>query len=221
MNCGVTALILMVASVIVTVKQFGGHPIECAVDKELAGDVVNNYCWIHSTFSAWKITENGTDKSTAETPAPVRTGEELMHLLRHQALELIDPEVLRKHLHLKKEVDEAGYGRGYFRSDGTYPGVQSTSEETISRYHKYVQWIPGILILQVSDYFVITILQSKGGTLFSVKLTNTRVRFAALDSGFMDVVGSAMTRPHWIGRVPVSHPSMNSVNYSSANEYFT
>ncbi|KAL0276071.1 UNVERIFIED_CONTAM: hypothetical protein PYX00_003733 [Menopon gallinae] len=151
LNCGVTALLLMIASVIVTVKQFGGHPIECAVDKELAGDVVNNYCWIHSTFSAWKVTENATGRGTARTPAPVKTGDELMYVLRHQALELIDPEVLRTHLHVKKDADNVGYGSGYFRSDGTYPGVQSTSDETMSRYHKYVQWIPGILILQIGS----------------------------------------------------------------------
>lgn len=48
-----TVFILVVASLTVTIKQFGGRPIECAVGRELAGEVVNNYCWVHATFSRW------------------------------------------------------------------------------------------------------------------------------------------------------------------------
>lgn len=45
-----TFVILVVASLLVTSKQYIGDPIDCIVE-EIPNNVMDTYCWIHSTFS--------------------------------------------------------------------------------------------------------------------------------------------------------------------------
>merc|ERR1711936_1184682 len=45
-----TFVILVTASLLVTAKQYIGDPIDCIVE-EIPRDVMDTYCWIHSTFS--------------------------------------------------------------------------------------------------------------------------------------------------------------------------
>jgi len=45
-----TFVILVTASLLVTCKQYIGDPIDCIVE-EIPRDVMDTYCWIHSTFS--------------------------------------------------------------------------------------------------------------------------------------------------------------------------
>ena len=44
-----TFVILVTASLLVTSKQYIGDPIDCIVE-EIPRDVMDTYCWIHSTF---------------------------------------------------------------------------------------------------------------------------------------------------------------------------
>ncbi|GBO30786.1 Innexin shaking-B, partial [Araneus ventricosus] len=41
---------LLAFFVIVTTKQFVGEPIECDITQEGTEDLINTYCWIHSTY---------------------------------------------------------------------------------------------------------------------------------------------------------------------------
>ncbi|KAF8791671.1 Innexin shaking-B like protein [Argiope bruennichi] len=45
-----TVGLLLAFFVIVTTKQFVGEPIECDVTEEGSADLINTYCWIHSTY---------------------------------------------------------------------------------------------------------------------------------------------------------------------------
>lgn len=133
-------MILIAASLTVTVKQFGGRPIECAVGKELAGEVVNNYCWIHSSFTTWNL--NGS------------RNERISRMYNHDPeLILMDrgfrPFIGSEKLNRKNVVR---YGDGPLPGYGPYPGVQTTREDTVNRHHKYYQWVAGMLLVQVSDF---------------------------------------------------------------------
>ncbi|KAK5649775.1 hypothetical protein RI129_000804 [Pyrocoelia pectoralis] len=46
-----TSLILIAFSLIVTTRQYVGNPIDCVHTKDLPEDVLNTYCWIHSTYT--------------------------------------------------------------------------------------------------------------------------------------------------------------------------
>jgi len=43
-------IVMIMASILVTSKQYIGDPIDCMADK-IDGDIMDVYCWIHSTFS--------------------------------------------------------------------------------------------------------------------------------------------------------------------------
>jgi len=45
-----TFIILIVSSLLVTSRQYIGDPIDCIVE-EIPNNVMDTYCWIHSTFS--------------------------------------------------------------------------------------------------------------------------------------------------------------------------
>ncbi|XP_043229493.1 innexin shaking-B-like [Amphibalanus amphitrite] len=54
----VTVLILLAFSLIVTTRQYVGNPIDCIHSKDIPEDVVNTFCWIHTTYhvpSAFKL----------------------------------------------------------------------------------------------------------------------------------------------------------------------
>lgn len=51
LHYSITVMILMSFSLIVTTRQYVGNPIDCVHTKDLPEDVLNTYCWIHSTFT--------------------------------------------------------------------------------------------------------------------------------------------------------------------------
>ncbi|CAG5095240.1 Similar to shakB: Innexin shaking-B (Aedes aegypti) [Cotesia congregata] len=46
-----TVIGLIACSLIVTTRQYVGNPIDCIHSKDLPEDVLNTYCWIHSTYT--------------------------------------------------------------------------------------------------------------------------------------------------------------------------
>jgi hypothetical protein len=67
----VTCMMMIAFSIIVSTNQFFGSNISCYTARgEVPTDVLNNFCWIHSTFTLPKKTTNvpypGIDKSTSE-----------------------------------------------------------------------------------------------------------------------------------------------------------
>lgn len=51
LHYSITVMILMSFSLIVTTKQYVGNPIDCVHTKDIPEEVLNTYCWIHSTFA--------------------------------------------------------------------------------------------------------------------------------------------------------------------------
>ena len=46
-----TVVILVAFSLLVTSRQYIGDPIDCIVDSSIGGDIMDTYCWIHSTYT--------------------------------------------------------------------------------------------------------------------------------------------------------------------------
>lgn len=44
-------MVLIAFSLIVTTRQYVGNPIDCVHTKDIPEDVLNTYCWIHSTYA--------------------------------------------------------------------------------------------------------------------------------------------------------------------------
>jgi len=74
-----TFIILVVASLLVTSRQYIGDPIDCIVE-EIPNNVMDTYCWIHSTFSVpgKLIGINGIDRAHAGVAPPVE-GEQIRY----------------------------------------------------------------------------------------------------------------------------------------------
>lgn len=51
LHYSITVMILMAFSLIVTTRQYVGNPIDCIHTKDIPEDVLNTYCWIHSTYA--------------------------------------------------------------------------------------------------------------------------------------------------------------------------
>ncbi|GAB0088041.1 Innexin [Sergentomyia squamirostris] len=51
LHYSVTVMLLMAFSLIVTTRQYVGNPIDCVHTKDIPEDVLNTYCWIHSTYT--------------------------------------------------------------------------------------------------------------------------------------------------------------------------
>ena len=53
-----TVAFLLASSAIITARQYVGNPIDCTHGKDIPEDVLNTYCWIHSTWTVpsafWK-----------------------------------------------------------------------------------------------------------------------------------------------------------------------
>ncbi|XP_028981743.1 innexin shaking-B [Diachasma alloeum] len=67
LHYSLTVILLIAFSLIVTTRQYVGNPIDCIHSKDLPEDVLNTYCWIHSTYtirSAYK------KKEGSEVPFP-------------------------------------------------------------------------------------------------------------------------------------------------------
>jgi hypothetical protein len=44
-------MMLIAFSLIVTTRQYVGNPIDCVHTKDIPEDVLNTFCWIHSTYT--------------------------------------------------------------------------------------------------------------------------------------------------------------------------
>ncbi|XP_077284729.1 innexin family member shaking B [Arctopsyche grandis] len=51
LHYSITVIILIAFSLIVTTRQYVGNPIDCIHTKDIPEDVLNTYCWIHSTYT--------------------------------------------------------------------------------------------------------------------------------------------------------------------------
>lgn len=51
LHYSLTVMILMSFSLIVTTRQYVGNPIDCIHTKDVPEDVLNTFCWIHSTYT--------------------------------------------------------------------------------------------------------------------------------------------------------------------------
>ena len=63
-----TFLFMFCASLLTTLHTYVGDPIDCIVDKKIPQEMMDSYCWIHSTYSIpsrWNA-KVGTDNSNRE-----------------------------------------------------------------------------------------------------------------------------------------------------------
>lgn len=67
LHYSITVMILMSFSLIVTTRQYVGNPIDCVHTKDLPEDVLNTYCWIHSTYTLKSLFRK---KIGSEVPYP-------------------------------------------------------------------------------------------------------------------------------------------------------
>ena len=51
MHYSITVLFLLLFSLIVSTRQYVGNPIDCMRNREIPEEVINQYCWIHSTYT--------------------------------------------------------------------------------------------------------------------------------------------------------------------------
>ena len=51
LHYSITVMILMSFSLIITTRQYVGNPIDCIHTKDVPEDVLNTFCWIHSTYT--------------------------------------------------------------------------------------------------------------------------------------------------------------------------
>ncbi|KAF4522658.1 hypothetical protein B566_EDAN012100 [Ephemera danica] len=51
LHCRATPAFLLAACLAVTTRQYVGNPIECLHTKDIPPDVLNTFCWIHSTYT--------------------------------------------------------------------------------------------------------------------------------------------------------------------------
>ncbi|CAB4057722.1 inx [Lepeophtheirus salmonis] len=72
LHYSVTTTVMFAFSLIVSAKQYVGNPIDCIHSKDIPEDVLNTYCWIHSTYTIpsafWKrigfdVAHPGVDKT--------------------------------------------------------------------------------------------------------------------------------------------------------------
>lgn len=50
LHYSISVMILMSFSLIITTRQYVGNPIDCIHTKDVPEDVLNTFCWIHSTY---------------------------------------------------------------------------------------------------------------------------------------------------------------------------
>ncbi len=73
LHYSITVMILLAFSLIVTTRQYVGNPIDCIHTKDIPEDVLNTYCWIHSTYTihsahfkkvGYEVPHPGVDRAT-------------------------------------------------------------------------------------------------------------------------------------------------------------
>lgn len=67
LHYSITVMMLMSFSLIVTTRQYVGNPIDCVHTKDIPEDVLNTYCWIHSTYALKSLFKK---KIGSEVPYP-------------------------------------------------------------------------------------------------------------------------------------------------------
>lgn len=67
LHYSITVMMLIAFSLIVTTRQYVGNPIDCVHTKDIPEDVLNTYCWIHSTYALKSMFLKKTGK---EVPYP-------------------------------------------------------------------------------------------------------------------------------------------------------
>ncbi|XP_044730114.1 innexin shaking-B isoform X2 [Chrysoperla carnea] len=50
LHCNATVILLVTFSIAVTTRQYVGNPIDCVHTRDIPEEVLNTYCWIHSTY---------------------------------------------------------------------------------------------------------------------------------------------------------------------------
>lgn len=60
-----TSVTLIAFSLIITTRQYVGSPIDCLQKDEIPENVLNTYCWIHSTFTIPSAFEKMVGKDVA------------------------------------------------------------------------------------------------------------------------------------------------------------
>ncbi|KAM8719340.1 hypothetical protein ACLKA7_011969 [Drosophila subpalustris] len=51
LHTNATVILLITFSIAVTTRQYVGNPIDCVHTRDIPEDVLNTYCWIHSTYT--------------------------------------------------------------------------------------------------------------------------------------------------------------------------
>ncbi|KAJ8921850.1 hypothetical protein NQ315_008482 [Exocentrus adspersus] len=51
LHTNATVILLVTFSIAVTTRQYVGNPIDCVHTRDIPEDVLNTYCWIHSTYT--------------------------------------------------------------------------------------------------------------------------------------------------------------------------
>ncbi|CAD7087689.1 unnamed protein product [Hermetia illucens] len=67
LHTNATVILLITFSIAVTTRQYVGNPIDCVHTRDIPEDVLNTYCWIHSTYT---VVDAFMKKQGAEVPFP-------------------------------------------------------------------------------------------------------------------------------------------------------
>ncbi|ENN76125.1 hypothetical protein YQE_07345, partial [Dendroctonus ponderosae] len=77
-----TVVILVTLTIIITTRQYVGNPIDCIHTRDVPEDVLNTFCWIHSTFTVVDASRNiVTDQ--AHYPGVLFTGSRPIRQVRY------------------------------------------------------------------------------------------------------------------------------------------
>ncbi|EDW29966.1 GL15919, partial [Drosophila persimilis] len=67
LHTNATVILLITFSIAVTTRQYVGNPIDCVHTRDIPEDVLNTYCWIHSTYT---VVDAFMKKQGSEVPFP-------------------------------------------------------------------------------------------------------------------------------------------------------
>ncbi|XP_037029949.1 innexin shaking-B isoform X3 [Bradysia coprophila] len=67
LHTNATVVLLVTFSIAVTTRQYVGNPIDCVHTRDIPEDVLNTYCWIHSTYT---VVDAFMKKQGFEVPFP-------------------------------------------------------------------------------------------------------------------------------------------------------
>ncbi|XP_030765246.1 uncharacterized protein LOC115889402 [Sitophilus oryzae] len=77
-----TVVVLVTLSIVVTTRQYVGNPIDCIHIRDIPEDVLNTFCWIHSTFTVVDA-HNKLITDTEHYPGILFTGNKPIKQLRY------------------------------------------------------------------------------------------------------------------------------------------